>query len=58
MPGVVQNIKNVVLVGMHARASADNQRFVIGCSVEHPYTLRFCNTLLSLHPNSQMLDAL
>ena len=42
---VLQNLnKFVVLVGMHARASADPQCFVLGCSVEHPYILRFCNT--------------
>ncbi len=42
---VLQNLnKFVVLVGMHARASADSQCFVLGCSVEHPYILRFSNT--------------
>ena len=35
---------------MHARASADNQCFVIGCSVEHPYILRFSNTLAPIPP--------
>ena len=29
---------------MYARASAENQRVVFGCSMEQPYFSRFCNT--------------